>query len=51
MDALPNEMKTFDLPLVIKKFELEDPLEKQFVGELELFSRYPALVDVTNADD
>jgi hypothetical protein len=31
-------MKALDLPLIIQKFEFEDPLEKKFVGELELLA-------------
>jgi hypothetical protein len=28
VDTLSNKMKTFDLALIIKQFELEDPLEE-----------------------
>ena len=51
VNALPNKMKTFDLPLIIKKLELEDPLKKQLVGKLELWARDPALVNNLDTDD
>ena len=44
VNALSNKMETFDLPLVIKMLELDGPLEKKFVGELELLRRNSALV-------
>ena len=51
MDALSNKMQVFHLPLVIKKLELEDPLKKILVGELELLPRDPSLVDDSDSND
>ena len=45
MYALPDKVETLDLPLVIEEFELEYPLEKQFVSKQEKLSRDPALVE------
>ena len=41
VNALPNEVQVLDHPLIIKKLELEDPLEKQFVGVQELLAGDP----------
>ena len=51
MDTLSNEMKTFDLSLVINNFELECPFEKELVGIPELPMKDPALVNNADTDD
>ena len=51
VDALPDKMEAFDPPLIIEQFELEDPLEKKLVGELELWARDLSLVYNTYAND
>jgi len=44
MDTLPNEVKTFGLPVVVKMFEFQNPLEKRLMGQSELLGRYLALI-------
>ena len=51
VNALSHEMEPFGFSLIIKKLELEDPLEETFVGEFELLAGNPALVDDADADD
>jgi hypothetical protein len=50
MYTLPNEVEAFDLPFVIEKFKLKDPLKKQLVGALELRERDLSLVEDPYSD-
>ena len=49
--TLPNEVQALDLPLIIQKFKLKDPLKKEFVGEEELLARDPVLVHDPDANN
>ena len=51
VDTLANKMEAFCLLAIIEVLEIEDPLEKGFVGVLELFGRDLALVDNLDTND
>jgi hypothetical protein len=48
--ALANKMEAFRLPLIVKEFKLQDPLEKELVSESELLRRDLALVHDSDGD-
>jgi hypothetical protein len=50
MNALANEVEAISFSLVVEVFEFNNPLEKKFVGKLELFPSDLALVIDPDSD-
>ena len=51
VNALPDEVETFRLPLVVQIFKLNHPLAKQLISELELQLGDIALINDPDAND